>query len=140
MRRQNSRVPLIQCILLSSFLAVSLSGCLIRPDVDPEKLTAPPNTFAPGSDFIEVKKVFVVEVWDDLDSGPTLVWKIESKFGVPAKNFTITVGEVPDGFVQTIPETNGRFPLVRGRKYRIMIWTDHWPTGVDPRGTMWVAE
>ena len=126
--------------ILGDILVLSLSGCLIRPDVDPKHLSDPPNTFSVGSDLIEVKKVHVVEVWDYLNSDSKLVWKIESKSGVPAKNFIITVGEIPENFIQTIPEKNIQFRLTRGKKYRIMIWTDHWPPDVEPSGTVWVAE
>lgn len=131
---------LVKYVSLSFFVVTSISGCLIRPDVDPKLLLAPPNTFSVGNYLIEVKKVHVFQVWDYVNSDSKLLWKIESKCGVPAKNFTITVGEVPENFIQTIPDKNKKFRLIRGQKYRIMIWTDHWPGGVSPRGTIWVAE
>ena len=127
--------------LLIIILIINISGCLFRPDVDPKQLSVPPNTFSVGNFAIEKKKVYVVEVSEYINSGMKTVWKIESKEGVPAKDFRITLGEITNGFVQTIPaDSNERFQLIRGREYNIMIWDDYWPSDVSPRGATWIAE
>jgi hypothetical protein len=49
------------------------------------------------------------------------VWQIEAEDDVPVKGFKVTVGDIPEGFRQLIPEQTRRLELENGRGYRIAI-------------------
>ncbi len=68
----------------------------------------------------------------------TLVWKIEAKREIPAWVFTVTVGQVPDGFGQIIPTPLKKFRAVPGEEYIIFIDTK--PSSVHAQSTLWIAE
>ncbi len=51
----------------------------------------------------------------------TSVWMVQATFGVPARDFTVTVGKVPDGFQQILPPPSENFSPTLGKEYFIMI-------------------
>lgn len=108
---------------------VFFAGCVINPIpfYGPDKLESQPNTFK-----ITRKLFFLYSKADeDIITGVSVeesteevkVWEIKAVRDIEVTNFKVTVGEVPEGFEQVLPEPNEKFMPVQGRGYLIYIHT-----------------
>ena len=69
-----------------------------------------------------------------------IMWKIEATADVPLKGFSVTVGDVPDGFKQIVPTPPGKFHPNKGEEYLIDIQGRNlWPNA-DIFGKIWVEQ
>ena len=83
------------------------------------------NTFALVPVY-KNEKVLAISVIKNVGKGlfPENVWLIEAVESVPVKNFTVTIGKVPEGFEQLNPSPDCTFIPIRGEKYSMHIATD----------------
>ena len=129
-----------ECGLLLLCLTLVISGCIIGDRItSPLKVSGKPNTFKHNPRSLN-EKILTVEVLhlNRALRSDTLVWKIEAKREIPAWGFTVTVGQVPDGFDQVIPTPLKKFRPVLGEEYIIFIGTK--PSSVHAQPTLWIAE
>ncbi len=126
-------------LLISFCFVISCHGCIGDRVSIPIKVEDSPNTFRHGLRGMG-EKISRVDVWKSEQSyGPgTLVWRIEAKCEVSAFGFTVTAGQTPKGFEQTVPHPPEKFSLVRGQEYAIVIHTNL--TSVHAIGKYWRAE
>lgn len=121
-------------------LTLVISGCIIGDRITrPLKVSGKPNTFKHNLRSLN-EKILMVEVlhFNRALRSDTLVWKIEAKHEIPAWGFTVTVGQVPEGFEQIIPTPLKKFRPVPGEEYIIFIGTK--PSSVHAQPTLWIAE
>ncbi len=119
-------------------MLMNVGGCGFGDKVIvPIRLDDPPNTFGLsekrwGGHITEVK------VWKDRPQGEIL-WELKPTGTVPVTGFTVTIGETPERFVQSIPSPPEKFRPVPGSTYWIGInamFAPHaWPIEVK-----WKAE
>ena len=127
-------------IVGGAVFSMALSGCIIGDSISiPRKIEGKPNTFAPDLRHFK-DRIEKIEVWEIGDSygQHTLVWEIQATHNVSALGFTVTVGKVPQGFKQILPQFPERFCPLVGQKYSIVIVAQ--PTWSHPGGKTWTAE
>jgi hypothetical protein len=110
----------IQIAILLALIAmlINVCGCGDKVIV-PNRLDDPSNTFGLsekrwGGHITEVK------VWKDSPQGEIL-WELRPTRRVPVTGFTVTIGDIPEGFVQVIPSPPEKFRPVPGNTYWIGI-------------------
>jgi hypothetical protein len=97
------------------FIGVCLTGCIPVYKLTKEKM---PNTFAVPR-ALQDGRVLEVLVWQSNDSNS--VWQIKSQRDISARNFSVTVGDVPAGFEQIIPPPPIKPILLSGKEYLITV-------------------
>ena len=120
--------------------SIILPGCIIGDRItSPLKVSEKPNTFKHTLRSLD-EKVLMVEVLhlNQTLRTDTLVWKIKAKRKISGRGFTVTVGQVPDGFEQIVPSPPTKFHPVPGEEYIIFIGTK--PSSVHAHPTLWTAE
>lgn len=113
--------------LVLSFWVLYVVGC--DPVYEPIKLDKP-NTFMHGPTWDE-GRILEVIVWhvpksmagENSDQWKT-VWQIKATKKIPARGFVVTVGEIPEGFQQIIPNPPDRPVLLPGEHYAIHTESD----------------
>jgi hypothetical protein len=123
------------CFTLALFLTCLLHGCVGDKVIYTVPSANKANTFV----FSEKHwggKVMSVYV---LKHPSQIVWKVEATRNIPVRDFSVTVGVVPDGFKQTIPAYPSKFSPNKGEEYIIEINCDFWPSA-DSIGTAWIAQ
>jgi hypothetical protein len=110
-----------QRVLISSIallLFCVLTGCY---GPTPHKIACKDNTFAIRAESPD-QRVITVVVYDSADSPlGKLVWQITAIEPVFVKDFAVTVGQVPSGFKQDVPEKEKSFVPTNGKLYSIGI-------------------
>lgn len=116
---QTSKVFIGSIIFIPLFI---LAGCY---GPTPYRISGENNTFGIHAENPN-QKVTTVAVYDSSQSPlGTLVWKIDAVEPVLVKDFVVTVGQVPPGFRQDVPEGNMSFIPINGRLYSIGIVREH---------------
>jgi len=105
----------------------------------PEKVDSMPNSFCPGVS-LQTGNIRSIEVKKHSGSTTEIVWFIAADTAIPAKDFVVTVGEIPKGFTQHTPEKTKTFVPQKGHEYEIFIWGDLWPGDLKPIYRQWIAE
>ena len=112
--------------LVSFSLVISCCGCFGDPVFTPEKVKALPNTFKPVRNplsFLHFKASEDKVLWVTVEDRTKRVWEIKAISDIPVSDFQVTVGNVPEGFEQLIPEPPEKFVPIAGRQYTIYIHT-----------------
>jgi hypothetical protein len=106
-----------------------LCGCVGYPDKEPsylQQVDGKPNSFRMyviqpfvlihGRERIKAIQVYQpdesIHDWDEVK----VYWRIIAEEPVKAEGFQITVGEVPDGFIQAIPSPENMFQPIPGKE------------------------
>lgn len=134
-----NRLTLVTVLLLSILL---LGGCPFMPidrTITPHKIENSLNAFKIYP-ITKNDKVIEVVVCEGYETSSKFLWKIIAVESVFAKDFIVTVGTVPQGFKQLVPEGNKTFSPMPGKKYNIGILTDLDAPNVFHVVTSWVAE
>lgn len=142
----NSHRPMVNYISVLLVIVFIFSGCVFGDKVvPPQKIAGKANTF-----YLEKSKSGEL-ITSVIVSDPPFTfcpeWKIISQKSIPIDNFIIKVGDVPDGFVQIVPDSNTRFIPKSNREYCIVILTniisgdgkERWYS-IMPMSTCWIAE
>ncbi len=139
MKQSKSRRSIFAIFLfLTIFL---LAGCPMPIDrtITPHKVENAPNTFKIYP-VTENDKVIELVVCEGYEPPQKFFWEIVAVEPVFAKDFIVTVGTVPQGFKQLVPEENKTFSPIPGKEYNIGILTDFDAPNVFHVVTSWVAE
>jgi hypothetical protein len=132
------RTTFLACLFAA--FSIVLSGCIIGDRITgPVKISGKPNTFKHNLRSLD-EKVVMVEVLHSNRASKvdTLAWKIQAKREIPGWGFTVTVGQIPDGFEQVTPTPPVKFRPVPGEQYIIFIGTK--PASVHAFPAIWTAE
>ena len=132
----------VRIALTCAVIAVGLGGCIGDKIIYPVACDGPPNTFR----FSERRwRGNVTEVCVFTEMGEQ-VWRVQAIQNVPVRGSRVTVGVVPSGFEQTVPQPPAEFVPIPGSDYRITIVADFVPPlGIIgppayPIGAEWTAE
>lgn len=132
----------IKIALFLSFWVLYVVGC--HTVYRPIKLDKP-NTFMYGTTWYYTTILDVI-VWhvpksmeEKIGDEWQPVWRIEATEKIPARGFVVTVGEIPEGFQQIIPNPPDRPALLRGEHYAIHIAVEQWDMSLT-RPTVWTAQ
>jgi hypothetical protein len=113
------------------FILVTATGCyMILPvkPIQPAYITAEPPYTArlmfPYKEDEKIKKVKIYE-YKTIEKFPfekkTTCWHIKATKPIPAKGFRVTIGNVPNGFKQVVPEQGMLFIPVLGSEYLYLV-------------------
>ena len=114
-------------LLISFCLFISCHGCVGDPMYGPEKVKGIPNTFRPPRNplsFLYPKTINGDTIlWVEVGVRKKTLWKIKATCDIPVSDFQVTVGKMPEGFEQLIPELPNIFEPIPGEEYYILIYT-----------------
>lgn len=135
------------CFLIMICLVISCCGCFGDPVFGPEKVKGLPNTFRPARNplwFLHFKASEDKILWVLVEDRTESVWKIKAIRDISLAGFRVTVGKMPEGFEQLIPEPPEKFRPVPGEEYTIHIHTKFMGDPNTPlphiMPTLWTAE
>jgi hypothetical protein len=131
----------IKVALFLSFWVLYVVGC--DPVYEPIKLKNP-NTFMHGPKW-DGGQILEVIVWHapksmagESSDRRQPVWQIKATKKIPARRFVVTVGEIPEGFQQIIPNPPEKPVLLPGEHYAIGIESDTYRSFTHP--VEWTAK
>jgi hypothetical protein len=138
-------------ILSSLFISVASTGCCmvipakpVQPAFITDESPYTARLMFPYKENERIKKLKIHE-YETLEKFPfskrSICWHIKATEAIPARGFKATIGDVPRGFKQVVPEPSALFTPVSDSQYLVEIITTnrdvYYLTWWRPGSTYW---
>jgi len=118
--------------LVGALGALLMGGCWqlsLEPVQAPYITREPPYTTTLQFPYKQDERILGVAVWEELGARYdhslkfSTRWRINAVQRVPARDFQVEIGKIPEGFVQIVPARGEQFIAKPGSKYVLAIAT-----------------